>query len=221
MVSSTAIAAIALQLGAGAIAGWGAWRCIELQQYGKDPRLRALAAFFGLFAASVIAHAIWEYQIGQAFTGTRIQEFGNRTPGEGFNLFRPAGTENVTIWLLGHHVLMTAGLAIAVYAFGRKHPEHTQPVAAAGLLVFFSDLVPLLLGLQAALTLYLAVRAWLNHMERKSPGALQVALGFLLFFIGHLVFFLEHRPGRGRQGIGDVLTLVGIALLVQVLPGRR
>lgn len=221
MVTSTAIAAIALQLGAGALAGWGAWRCMDLQRYGKDPRLRALALFFGLFAASVVAHAVWEYQIGNVVQGAPIEAFGNRTPGEGFGLFRPAGIENVTIWLFVHHVLMTASLAVGVVAFGHKRPEHTETVAAAGLLLFFSDLVPLLLGLQAALTLYLAVRAWVNHQTRQSPGALQVALGFLLFFIGHLVFFLAHRPGQTRQGIGDVLTLVGIALLVQVLPRRR
>ena len=45
-----------------------------------------------------------------------------------------------------------------------------------------------------------------------------MAAGFALFFLGHLLFFLGHEAGRGRQGIGDILTLVGIVLLVQVLP---
>ena len=90
--------------------------------------------------------------------------------------------------------------------------------AGALSLAWFSDLVPLMLALEAALTLYFAVQALLNHIERRSPGALQVAAGFSLFFVGHLLYFTGHEAGRGHQGIGDVLTLVGILLLVQVLP---
>lgn len=206
MVNPPTIATIALQLIAATVASWGTLRCMQLQKFGKDPRLASLAWFFGLFAVSLLAHVIWEAQIGQPA--------GNPLGGG-----RPVGGENVTVWLFLHHVAMVASLAVAVVAFGRRPRPETLAVPAV--LLLFSDLVPLLLALQAALTLYLAVRAWLNHMERKSPGALQVALGFALFFTGHLLFFIQHRPGTGRSAIGDVVALVGITLLVQMLPGRR
>lgn len=219
MVSANILAAT-LQIAAGVAAGYGAWRCMRLQRFGRDARLTALMWFFGLFALSVFSHAVWEVQIGQALPGGPGGLEGNITFGERDGFLRPSGMEGVSIWLVLHHALMAASLAVGVVAFSRHRPQNTQ-AAALTPLAFFSDLIPLLLALQAALTLYLAARAWLNHMERKTPGALQVALGFLLFFIGHLTFFLAHRPGRGREGIGDILTLVGIILLVQVLPGRR
>lgn len=75
------------------------------------------------------------------------------------------------------------------------------------------------MALEAALALYLAAQAALNHRERRSPGALQVAVGFLMFFLGHLSFFLYHHPGAARTPLGDVLALVGVVLLVQLLPG--
>lgn len=217
MVTANATAAIVLQIAAASVAGWGAWRCMELQRLAKDPRLQALAWFFGLFSLSVLAHAIWEYQIGSIIQNGR-GGLGNRTLS---GAWRPAGIENVNAWLLVHHLLMAGSLGVAVVAFGKRHPQRTGEVAAAGLFLGFSNFVPLLLGIQAALTLYLAVRAWLNHMDRKSPGALQVAIGFLLFFVGHLLFYVQHRPGAGRSAIGDVIALVGIVLLVQMLPGRR
>lgn len=207
-MSGPTIAAVALQIVTAMVAGWGALRCMQLQRYGKDPRLVSLAWFFGLFAASLIAHGIWEAQLTSGAPPQRLD----------FGLQGPVGGENVTLWLFLHHALMVASLAVAVVAFGKRAP----PAAIApAFLLAFSDLVPLMLAMEAALTLYLGVRAWLNHMERKSPGALQVALGFGLFFIGHLLFFIQHRPGAGRTGIGDVVSLVGIVLLVQMLPGRR
>ncbi len=224
------IAAVVLQVAAGIVAGYGAWRCMELQRFGRDRRLMALAWFFGLFAASVLAHAVWEVQIHDVvrpdFAENGSFPQSQQGPRGGFGdrpFLRPEGTENVTILLFAHHLLMAGALGLAVVAFGRKRPSTVETTGAAAVvsLAFFSNLVPLLLGLEAALTLYLAVRALVNHMERKTPGALQVAIGFLLFFIGHLLFFVSHRPGRGRDSIGDVLALVGIILLVQVLPGRR
>lgn len=219
MIPPDSLAAAALQLGAAAAAGYGAWLCVRLQRYGSDRRLRALAWFFGLFALSVAVHAVWEWQIGQILaSGQRF--FIAVPPGGGPpRVFQPAGDENVDIWLAGHHLLMLASLGVGVLAFGRRRsPRATTAAAAAIGLAWFSDLVPLMLALEAALTLYLAVQALLNHIERRSPGALQVATGFALFFLGHLLYFTSHETGHGRQGIGDILTLVGIILLVQVLP---
>lgn len=229
------LTAAVLQAAAGALAIYGAWRCIELQRLASDPRLKALAWFFGLFAASVLSHAAWELQIGAAMDelhrgGLNRTTGGNITfepiPGRGSWFWRPAGAEGLTPLLVGHHLLMLASLAVGVVAFARRPVEPDEsshvwlPVLPAIGLVWVGQFIPLLLALQAALTLYLAVKALLNHMERKTPGALQVALGFGLFFLGHLMFFLAHRPGQGRHGIGDILSLVGILLLVQMLPRR-
>ncbi len=233
MPTPEALAASVLQMAAALAAAYGTWVCIRLQRYGRDRRLVALAWFFGLFAASVALHAAWEWQIGSlpppAGAGAGPGGFQPQQvqpgPGGPRPLFRPAGDENVTLWLVGHHLLMLASLGVGVVAFGRRHASGTTPavlavpalLAAIGL-AWVSDLVPLMLGIEAGLTLYLAIQALLNHLERRSPGALQVAAGFALFFLGHLLFFLRHQAGQGRTGIGDILAVVGIVLLVQVLP---
>ncbi len=231
VVEASTIAAVGLQLATAAVAAYGAWRCIRLMRFGSDSRLKALAWFFGLFAASIALHAVWEYQIGNLLEVNRPvpgtpRPGGNETNQSSFDrpfvgFFRPEGIERVTPWLFGHHVLMLASLSVAVTAYARRRPEHATAVVAFSPLLLLGDLTVLLLGMEAALTLYLATRAMINHVERRSPGALKVAIGFALFFLGHLMFFLAHRPGEGRQGIGDVLALVGIILLVEVLPGKQ
>jgi len=216
VLTPDSISAMVLQAVAALAAGYGAWLCIRLQRFGSDRRLRALAWFFGLFAASVLLHAVWEWQVGELL---QRPFFIAIPPGGGPpRFFQPQGNENVDLWLVGHHLLMLVSLGVGVLAFGRRRTPAAGVAAAAIGLAWFSDLVPLMLALEAALTLYLAVQALLNHIERRSPGALQVAAGFALFFLGHLLYFLNHDPGRGRQGIGDIVTLVGIVLLVQVLP---
>jgi hypothetical protein len=218
VLSPDSLSAIGLQGAAALAAGYGAWLCVRLQRYGSDRRLRALALFFGLFAASVLLHAVWEWQISELL---QRPFFIAVPPGGGPpRVFQPQGAENVDAWLAGHHLLMLASLGVGVFAFGRRRaPRAAGPAVAAAVgLAWFSDFVPLMLALEAALTLYLAVRALLNHLERRSPGALQVFAGFALFFLGHLLFYTSHEVGRGRQGIGDILTLVGIVILVQVLP---
>lgn len=199
-----------------AAAGFGAVRCWRLLRYGKDPRLLKLAWFYGLFAASLIPWAIWAGQLGAEFANLGGHHDGNATA-EMQNLHRGnVGAERVNVFLLLHHALMLASLGVAVVAFGHKRKAGT--VAAALGFAILGPFIPVALALEAVMTLYLAVQAILNHLERRSPGALQVAAGFLLFFLGHLSFFLFHDPGAGRTPLGDVLALVGIVLLVQLLP---
>lgn len=206
------LAHVLLPSAVAAAAAFGGWRSWRLLRYARDPRLVKLAWFYGLFAASLVAYAVW---IAQAHAGA---SFGGLHSGnlsevhEGF----AAGAERIDVFLLAHHALMIASLGVAVQAFSHKR---TQPavVAAVGL-AFLGPYVTVALALEAAMTLYLAVQAVLNHMERRSPGALQVAAGFLLFFVGHLTFFLFHHPGATRNPLGDVFALVGIVLLVRLLP---
>jgi len=127
-----------------------------------------------------------------------------------------SGAEVVNLLLLGHHALLLASLGIAGLAFSAKRVG-SAGVAAAGL-AFFEPSILVLLALEAILTLYIAIRAVQNYMERRSPRALQVATGFLLFFIGHLSFFLFHLPGGAGILLGNMFALVGIVLLVQLLP---
>lgn len=243
MVNGDVLATTVVQLATVGVAAFGAWRCIRLQRFTTDGRLTNLAWFFGLFATAVLLGAAWQWHYGAPDAdpfgaGARFVAFrgeGNATaPGNesaffdqvtGPRGFRPHGDERVNVVLAGHHALMLASLVVAVVAFGRKHPpQATVALAAAPLwvpFVFIGDLVPAMLAFEAGLTLYLAARALVNHVERRSPGAVQVALGFLLFFLGHLLFYLSHRPGYARTGLGDVLGLVGIVLLVQVLPGKQ
>lgn len=232
MPDGQVIATTLVQLASVAVAAFGAYRCIDLQRFGRDRRLTALAWFFGLFAIAVAFNAAWQWQYGDPrplggdfrFGGGG---FGNGTGGRppppgGPGIFSPTGDERVNVLLVGHHVSMLASLVVAVAAFGRKRPVEASVVAAA-LLGFgtVGRLVPAMLALEAGLTLYLAARAFINHIERRSAGAVQAALGFGLFFAGHLLFYLSHQPGYARTGLGDVLGLVGIVLLVQLLPGKR
>ncbi len=228
MPSGDAIAVTVVQLATAGAALCGVWRCRRLQRYGSDRRLTALAWFFGLFAAAVLLNVAWQAQVGVAFEerlgGALVGPGpGNATHGAppyGFTLFRPEGVERANLWLAGHHALMLASLVVGVWAFGTRRPEAPAVAAAAGF-VFIGELVPTMLALEAGVALYLAARAFLNHVAVKSPGALQAALGFLLFFVGHLLFSVAHQPGMGHAAFGDVLNLVGIVLLVQVLPGKR
>lgn len=208
------LAALVLQVLTAVAAAWGVNRALRLQRYATDPRLNRLALFFGLFALAVAFHAVWTWQIDALMEAARE---GRQVRG-----VRAAGIERATWALLLHHATMLLALGVAVVAFARKPSRNAAPAALGVVgLALVSDLVPVALALEAALTLYLAITATLNHLERRSPGALQVAAGFFLFFVGHAVFFVAHRPGETRAVTGDVLTLVGIVLLVQVLPGRR
>lgn len=211
------LAHVLLPSAVAAAAGFGAWRCWRLLRYAPDPRLRRLMWFYGLFAASLVPWAIWAGRLAASLGDT----FGGLHSGNATEVLRNVhgafgGAEGVDLFLLAHHALMLASLGVAVQAFSHKRAGGAV-VAAVGL-AFFGPFVPVALALEAALTLYLAVRAILNHRDRRTPGALQVAAGFLLFFLGHLTFFLFYHPAGIRTPLGDVLALVGIALLVQLLP---
>lgn len=200
------LAHILLPSAVAAVAGFGAWRSWRLLQYARDPRLLKLTWFYGLFAASLIPWAIWTAKVSADLSDIALGDLHGAFARE----------QRVDFFLLAHHALMLASLGVAVLAFGRKRAEGTA-VAAAGL-ALFGPFIPLALALEAAMTLYLAVQAILNHMERRTPGALQVAAGFLLFFVGHLSFFLYYYAGGGRTPIGDMFALIGLVLLVQLLP---
>lgn len=189
-----------------AAAASGAWRCARLLRYGRDARLARLMWFYGLFAASLVPWVVWVANAHAGGHGDVAAAFSDHSAG-------PA--ERVNAYLLAHHALMLASLAVAVRAFS---PRRAPAATAAVGLAFLGPFIPVALALEAAMTLYLAVRAVLNHLERRTPGALQVAAGFLLFFLGHLGFFLFHHPGAARTPLGDVVALVGIVLLVQLLP---
>jgi hypothetical protein len=223
------VAGALVQLAAAGASVYGAVRCVRLQRFAPDRRLTALAWFFALFAAAMVLQSAW--QLGAAsgtpapFGGAgHFAGNGTRPPFDrGF--LRPEGDERVNILLAGAHALMLCGLVVAVWAFGHRRPPAEAATLAPALafapFALVGTLVPLMLALEAGLTLYLACRAFVNHVERRSAGAVQVALGFLLFFVGHFLFYLSHQPGMGRSGLGDILGLVGIVLLVQALPGTK
>lgn len=196
------LAHIVLMGSIAAVASFGAWRCQRLLRYARDPRLSKLMWFYGLFAASLVPMAIWTGQVGVGID-------------DAFRALH-SGADVTNILLLGHHALLLASLGIAVQAFSHKR-SRSAAVAAAGL-VLFEPFILVLLATEAILTLYLAVRAGQNYVERRSPGALQVAVGFLLFFMGHLSFFLFHLPGGAGILLGNMFALVGIVLLVRLLP---
>jgi len=223
------LAVLLLEAATAAVALHGAARCMRLQRFGRDRRLMALAWFFGLFAAAIVLNAAWQLQTGSAAgfgsgAGGHPAFNGTFPPRGAFDrgLFHPEGAEGANLWLAGHHALMLASFVVGVWAFGHRTRGGTASAAtlAPALLAFVSDLVPAMLALEAGLALYLAARAYLNHVQVRSQGAVQVALGFGLFFVGHLIFYLAHQPGIGHNPVGDILNLVGITLLVQVLPGK-
>ena len=187
------------------MAAFGAIRCWRLLQLADDRRLRKLMWFYGLFAASLVPMAVWTAQLA-----ARLEPWSN--VGELHSRFLAAEESNA--WILAHHALMLASLAVAAQAFGQ--PRKTL-VAAAGI-AFASHIVPAALAIETALTLFLAVQAIRNHLQRRNPGARQVAIGFLLFFIGHLTVLLFHHPGGARTPLGDLLALIGLVVLVRLLP---
>lgn len=232
MLDGNEAAGALVQLAAAGAAVYGAVRCIRLQRFAPDRRLKALAWFFALFAAATLLQAAWQL-VAAAGTPSPFTGFGggnaayNGTrppPFDHYNFLHPEGEERVNILFAGAHAFMLASLVVAVWAFGHRRPPEAAALAPALAFAPFAlvgNLVPLMLALEAGLTLYLACRAFINHVERRSAGAVQVALGFLLFFIGHFLFYLSHQPGMGRTGFGDILGLVGIVLLVQALPGTK
>lgn len=198
-------------------AGFGAWRCWRLLRLARDPRLIKLMWFYALFAASLVSMTIWTAQIalnvGDALGGGHAGNISHTSNGAHEAFIEPY---RASIFLLAAHGLMLASLGVAVRAFSHRRLESAAVAAIS--LVFFAEFIPVFLAAEAALTLYLAVQAILNHMARRTPGALQVAAGFSLFFLGHLSYFLLHSPGVARTPLGDILALVGIVLLVQLLP---
>ena len=208
------LAHVALPCAIAAAAGFGAWRAWRLWRIAPDPRLAKLLWFYALFSLSLVSIAIWTGQLSyDASAGLSHDADVTGGHGEGHSEF--VDNQRIDGFLVAHHVLMLASLGIAVQAF--SHKRRSASVALAGLAVL-APLVPVVLAVEAALTLYLAIVAILNHRERRSPGALQVAAGFLLFFIGHLSFFIFHNPGVARTPLGDIFALVGIVLLVRLLP---
>lgn len=235
MPDGSALAGAIIQVGTAAVALYGAWRCVRLQRFASDSRLKALAVFFALFAAGVALHAAWQVEVGAppppgpwgTHAGYPMPSPANATLGpRDHDLFRPEGDEQVNILLAASQALTIASLVVAVWAFGHRRQDGGGPALPPAALavtpfVVLGTLVPLMLALEAGLALYLAARALVNHVEQRSAGALQVALGFLLFFAANLVIYLAHEPGWGHDRLGDVLGLVGIVLLVQALPGKR
>lgn len=200
-----------------AAAAFGAWRCWRLLRYGRDARLLKLLWFYALFAASLIAMTVWTGQLAlNVGDAVGASHSANMTSSAGERHAEFINDYRANVFLLAHHVLMLASLGVAVQAFSHRRVE-SAAVAAIGL-AFIAGFIPVFLAAEAALTLYLAVQAILNHKERRTPGALQVAAGFSLFFLGHLSYFLLHNPGSARTPLGDILALVGIVLLVQLLP---
>ena len=190
----------------------GAWRCSRLLGYGRDPRLLKLMWFYGLFSASLVPVVIWTAQLAADVGGTLpASSLTLRDVHERF-----AASERVDLFLLAHHALMLTSLAVAVQAFGYKRKQAVAAAAAA--LAFLSPFVLLALAAEAAMTLFLAVQAIRNHLDRRSPGALQIAAGFSLFFLGHLSFFLFYHPVAARNPLGDAAALIGVVLLVRLLP---
>lgn len=194
------------------VAAWGALRCVRLLKYGRDPRLLKLAWFYGLFAASLVPMAIRTGMLAASVDGALplgdMRRMSQLFHGEF------VAAQSVDALLFAHHALMVVSLAVAVQAFANKR---SAIVAAAALAVFAPFLWVALAG-EAALTLYLAVLAILNHRTRRTPGALRVATGFVLFFLGHLSFLLLYHPMGTRTPIGDVLSLVALLILVRLLP---
>ena len=230
MLDGNQVAGVLVQLGAAGASVYGVARCVRLQRFAPDRRLTALAWFFALFAAAMVLQAAWQLSAGAGPTsfgppgGDHAAVNGTRLPFER-GLLHTEGQERVNILFVGAHALMLASLVVGVWAFGHRSRRAAEATLAPALALLpfeaIGSLVPLMLALEAGLTLYLAARAFINHVERRSAGAVQVAIGFLLFFIGHFLFYLAHQPGMGRTGIGDILGLVGIVLLVQVLPGTK
>ena len=192
-------------------AGLGAWRCWELLRYGDDVRLRKLLWFYGLFAVSLVPMIVWTARLAAAVGGSLESGFPHNAGGL-HGQFAEAGADSLL--LVVHHALMIASLAVAVQAFTPSRP----PLVAVAALAFIEHTVWVALAIEALLTLYLAAQALRNHRSRRSPGALHVAIGFGLFFLGHLSILILHQPGGARTPLGDLITLVGLVVLVRLLP---
>jgi hypothetical protein len=137
-----------------------------------------------------------------------------------------------TFWL--HHGLVLASLAVASYAYIRPSREDRHGDGGNGgtggsggasngkMLVALPFLVlanAVLQSLEAILALMPAVLAFINWRSRRTPGSLQVALGFALLALAHIavlgVFIV--RP-LVFVPVFDLLALAGIATLVFAVP---
>lgn len=216
MLGPIALVHVALPVAGALVAAFGAVRCWRLLRYGDDPRLRKLMWFYGLFATSLVSVAIWTARLALDVGEAAGFVDGHAQLVEAWGAAL-SGTERLDVFLVLHHGLLLASLGVAVDAF-RARPAAAAGVAAATLVGALGATVLGALAVEAALALYLAIRAIINHHKRKTPGALQVAAGFLLFFAGHLGYFLFHEPAVARTPLGDLAALLGLILLVRLLP---
>lgn len=201
MAATGVVLALLLQAGIVVAAVAGLTRVAGLRAFADDARLRRLSWFFALFAAAVgVQVLVSTFLLGES-------------PVDRVALLRPLAT-----LVLLHHALMLAALLVALRTFAV--PWHPAAIAPAFLLIGHNGHYALLGLVEALLTLYLAVAAAANQHRRKTTGSLRVAAGFLLLFVGHLLFFLLLHHDGPRPFWGEGLTLAGVLLIVSSVPRR-
>lgn len=207
---------VGVQLATAAVAGFGAWRAASLHGIYPDRRLTRLSLFFGLFAAAVAVHAVGGAQIWlSGAEGPLGPPPGAPPPPPGAP--RMLDLANPLSWHVPlHHALLLAALVVGVVAFTGTRAGATTA------LILPAFLVPGATLLEALLSLYVAARgAWNHYAVRRTRGSLRVAVGFGLFFLGHLAFYLLREPGAPRPLVGEFLALAGVLVLATALPRRR
>jgi hypothetical protein len=201
MAFATASLALLLELAIVVVAILGVVRLAGLRALADDPRLRRLSWFFGLFATAVAMQVL-----------VSVLLIGH-VAGLGTPLLR------ITRLSLLQHGLMLAALVVALRAFAApwKGAQAAAPVAA----VLLAGRWGALGFVEAALALYLAIASLVNQRHRRTKGSLRVAAGFLLFFLGHLSFWVFTKTGAVRPFWAEALTLASILLLVTSVPRLR
>lgn len=209
---------IGIQLAAAAVAAGGAWRARGLRRDYPDPRLARLQWFFLLYAGAVGVHAIGGVQRWLTPAANPMPP-GAGQPGPGA---RPPGlldlADPLSWHVVGHHALLLGALLVALVAFGVVGRRRDSPAAALLLPAF---MIPGATLAEAALTFAIALRSGVNYARLRRRSALRVSLGFLLFFLGHLAFYLLRDPAGPRPLLGEFLALAGTIVLVTALPRAR
>jgi hypothetical protein len=189
----------ALEAASGAVAAASALEVTRSYRLLAVPSLRRLAVGLWLLCASQLA------AIGLLLL---VLSAGTAIPRETFDAWDAA------FW--AYYGTLLVGLGFVFSSFGR-HPFRWAPAVAGVLLVAG----PALQLLTVLVLFFVVFHAGLNHIARKGPGSLLVAVGFFFLFTAHTLNLVGYTPLEPRWWPAALANLVGLLVLYRAVHRPR
>lgn len=191
LMAGQAAGAVAVLVAGGRV--WSAFRLVG------EASLRRLALGLFLLAASQVAVLVLSLSVvaaGDSLDRGRFDHF------------------DLLFYL--YYATLLSGLGGVFWSFGR-HPFRWAPAYAPILLIAG----PVLQLLTILALFFVVLHAGLNHIARKGTGSSLVAIGFFFVFAAHILHLYAYTPLGPRWWPGELLGLVGYAILIRAVPRLR